>query len=183
MFPVEVVVVVAAAVAVVDAAVVDAAVVDAVVVDVVAAVMLVDVVILPWRPVAVPQRLDVALVVRALVGAEHHLPHHYYYQRCAVEPAWFAILSNAKHHRCRCSCELVVVAGADVAAAASGDGFVVVAAVVVAAAACFAVAKEEPCHGSVAVVDAAVPKTVDEWLQPLALADAEHPKNGTRVPR
>ena len=73
------------------------------------------------------------------------------------------------------------MAGADVAAAASGDGFVVVVAVAVAA--CFAVAKEEPCHGSVAVVDAAVPKTVDEWLQPLALADAEHPKNGTRVLR
>ena len=139
--------------------------------------MLVGVVILPWRPVAVPQRLDVALVVRALVGAEHHLPHHYYYQRCAVEPAWFAILPNAKHHHCRCLCELVA-AGAAAAAAASGDGFVVVA-----AAACFAVAKEEPCHGSVAVVDAAVPKTVDEWLQPLALADAEHPKNGTRVLR
>ena len=82
------------------------------------------------------------------------------------------------------------MAGADVAAAASGDGFVVVAVAVavvvvavVVAAACFAVAKEEPCHGSVAVVDAAVPKTVDEWLQPLALADAEHPKNGTRVLR
>ena len=144
--------------------------------------MLVDVVILPWRPVAEPRRLDVALVVRALVGAEHHPHHYYYFQRCAVEPAWFAILPNAKHHHYhyRCSCELVAAGAA--AAAASGDGFVV-AAVVVAAAACFAVAKEEPCHGSVAVVDAAVPKTVDEWLQPLALADAEHPKNGTRVPR